>query len=380
MKRKRISTVLVLILVLMGMGSLAVRAAETEEVPEEIFDAVEQLPEEIRTELPSGIGSRDFSEFGDAVAEMTSWEYLSELFWKVMGAEMGSTLRLLAILCALLMLAAVFGTLCTSLGSDSLSGAFRFCTTAAIFSAMIHIQLRQMENVRTFFERLNSLMESMIPVLGSLWAMGGNVTTASAGTGTLYIFLAVCRRICAAGVLPICSFCTVAALCNTLSPQSGMRGIGGAVKKVYTFSLGLMMTILLTVLSSQTTLTASADSVTAKTAKTFSSAIIPIVGGSVGETLRTLASGIQYMKGVVGIGGVGFLLLLVLPTFLSLVFTRLAFLLAGGVAELLGCDAESRLLGELGGIYGIMLAVVSMSSVMFILALQLFIKTAVAVG
>ena len=87
----------------------------------------------------------------------------------------------------------------------------------------------------------------------------------------------------------------------------------------------------------------------------------------------------QYLKGVIGIGGVGFLLLLTLPVLLSLLLTRLAFLLGGGIAELLGCDAESRMLGDLGTVYGSMIAVVCMTSVMFILALILFVKSVVAV-
>ena len=111
-----------------------------------------------------------------------------------------------------------------------------------------------------------------------------------------------------------------------------------------------------------------------------SAAAIPIVGGSVGDTLRTVAAGVQYLKGVVGIGGIFLILLLVLPVLLSLLMTRLAFLLGGGVADILGCDAEGRLLGELGNVYGCMLAVVSMSAVMFILALVIFVRTTIAVG
>ena len=210
--------------------------------------------------------------------------------------------------------------------------------------------------------------------------MGGNVATASAGTGTLYVFLAVCQRVCAASILPICGVMTVLALCGTLSPEIGVRGIAGAIKKIYTFSLGAIMTLLLASLSAGTTLTAAADSTTARAARLAASTAIPIVGGSVGETLRTLSAGVQYMKGIVGFGGVLLLLLLVLPVLLSLIFTRLAFLLSVGVAELLGCDREARLLGELSGIWGTMIAVVAMSAVMFVLALVLFVRTVVAVG
>ena len=139
------------------------------------------------------------------------------------------------------------------------------------------------------------------------------------------------------------------------------------------------MTLLVMLLSVQTTLSAAADGTAARAAKMVASSVIPIVGGSVSETLRTVASGVQYIKSVVGVGAIALIIILLLPTLVSLVLTRLAFIISGCVADMLGCESESRLLGELGGVWGCMIAVVSMTAVMFILALSIFIKSAVAV-
>ncbi len=373
-------TVFVLLTGLLLCLSVPMAGAEDWTVPEGFFEAVEQLPAEVTDRLPEGLLSEDPEVVGEAVVGMADAEYLTEAVLEVLGLELSGALRLFALLCGILMLSSVFSVVQDSIGTDGLRSAFGFCTTAAIFSAVILVLFSHMEQVGAFFERLCALVGTMIPVLGALWAMGGNVATASAGTGGLALFLALCQNLFAATVLPVVGFCTVMALCNALSPGLGVRGLASAVKKIYTFVLGLMMTILLTSLSAQTTLTAAADSLTAKTAKMVSSTVIPIVGGSVGETLRTLASGVQYLKGVVGIGGIVLLFLLLLPTLLSLILTRLVFLLSTGVAEMLGCDREGRLLSELGGVYGTMIAVVSMSSVMFMLAFHLFVKTVVAVG
>lgn len=221
-------------------------------------------------------------------------------------------------------------------------------------------------------------MSALIPMAGTVWAMGGNVTTASAGTATLSLMLTAFETVCGKTVMPLSYFCMALALCHTLASDTGLGGLARAVKRVYTFSLGLMMTVLLASLGSQTALTAAADSTAARTAKAVSSAVIPVVGGSVGETLRTVASGVQYLKSVLGIGGILLIFFLLLPTLLSLLITRLVFLLASGVAELLGCESDGRLLSELGSIYGCLTAVVSMTSVMFILALSIFVKTVVA--
>ena len=348
-------------------------------MPEGYTELPSLLPEGAEELLPDGIDSEDPQEAGDALARLTSPEELLRLVIRMTGIEIGGALRLLAKLCGLLMLAAVFSAIGKSIGSSALAETARFCTTTVIFAAIIHTQSEHLQGVVAYFERLSSLMSAMIPMMGTVWAMGGNVSTASAGTGTLYVFLSACEILCAKAVMPLCCFLTALALCNALSPQIGMRGLSGAVKKTYTFSMGMTMTVLLASLSTQTTLTAAADSVTARAAKTVSGTMIPMVGGSVGETLRTVAAGVQYLKSVIGVGGIVFLLLLTLPTLAGLVLTRLAFLLSVGVAEMLGCDGEGRLLGELGPVWGCMIAAVAMSSVMFILALTIFVRVTVAV-
>ena len=118
----------------------------------------------------------------------------------------------------------------------------------------------------------------------------------------------------------------------------------------------------------------------ARAAKLVASNVIPIVGGSVGETLRTVASSVGYLKSVCGIGAIIFIVFLVLPTLVTLILTRGAFILSVAVADLLGCERESRMLSELGSVYGTLVAVVCMVSVMFILALTVFIRCSVAAG
>ena len=140
------------------------------------------------------------------------------------------------------------------------------------------------------------------------------------------------------------------------------------------------MTILLATLSTQTVLSSSADTISARAAKLVATNIIPIVGSSVGDTLRTVSSSIGYLKSVSGVGGIMFILLLVLPVLTTLLLSRGVFIILVSIAELLGCENESKLLSEIGSVYGLLVAVVAMCSVMFILALTIFVRCTVAAG
>jgi len=279
-----------------------------------------------------------------------------------------------------LLISAVFAVLKSSITSGTLAAVFDFCSTCALFGAIVGTLTSQLNSVSSFFERLNSLMVGFIPIAGSVLAMGGNIGTAASSSGTLYAFLAVSEVLCAKGVVPVCSLCIVFAICKGISPSLNLSGFSSALRKSYTFSLGFIMTVLLAVLSSQSILSASADSIGARSAKMITSSVIPVVGGAVSDTLRTLGAGIQYIKSVVGVSAVVFIIILLLPTLISLIVTRFVYLVAGSVADLLGCEHESRLISELGGVSGLMIATVSMCSVMFILGFNLFIRSTVAVG
>ncbi len=350
------------------------------EIPEGFFEAIDELPSESIDKLPDEIYSEDTGEVATALSGLASPRYILDFLSELFGAGIGDALIVLAKLCGVIILSALCRALKRTVSSDALSGAISFAVGCAMFGCIIELIYRQIEMVSAFFERLNSLMFAMIPVFGMLYAAGGNVTGAAASGSSMYLFLAVSEMFCARTIIPIVSICTALALCRALSPSMELQSVGSAIKRCYTFSLGLIMSLLLFLMASESALTAAADSVGSRAAKMLASSMIPVVGGSVSETLRTAAAGVQYVKSIVGVGGVILVLILLLPTLVSLLLGRLAFMIGGALAGVLGCDDEVRLLSDVGGIYNCMIAVVSMCSVMFIFAINIFIKTAVAIG
>ena len=111
----------------------------------------------------------------------------------------------------------------------------------------------------------------------------------------------------------------------------------------------------------------------------MSSTVIPIVGGNLGEALRTVASSVRYLKSIFGIGGIVIIALITLPMAISLLLTRFVFGIASTFADILGCGEESKLLSSFSEAYGCMLAVVCGVGMMFVLSLCIFMKTVIAV-
>lgn len=365
--------------------TFSVGAAETKgenalgNVPEAYVLLVDELDGKVLENLPEKLHSSDVDELGEAVGEMATPEFFFSFIRECLGIGLDDALTLFATLSGILVLSALFNTFKGTFFGEGAT-ALNICSSAAIFGCVISLEAEHFSRVEEFFGGIGVIMNGLIPSVSIIYAMGGNVSTAFASSGTLYIFLAFCEEVCRVSVLPVAAVTTAFSLCGSISPSARLVGLSSAVKKSYTFILGLIMTLLLSVLSAETLLTSAADTVSARAAKLVASNVIPIVGSSVGDTVRTLSSSIGYLKSVCGVGGIIFILLLVLPVVIRLLLARAAFLFATAVADLVGCEAQGRLIGELGSVYGILLAVVSMCSVMFILAITVFLRCGIALG
>ena len=380
-KEKRIVRVIIIFMFAVCVLCISVSAKEGEAyLPDEYYSMLDELPREVADALPDGVYSDDASEVASSIENMVSPKYFFGMLTELVGNGMGEALHLLATLCAVCIISALFNALSSHFSGGWADKVLGFCSSCAIFAAIIDLFFRQIEAVNGFFSRLSTLMAAAIPVTCTVWALGGEVTTAVKGGATLYLFLSFAEQICAKSVLPVSLICMAMAVAAGVNREVNVGALGSAVKKCYIFVLTLIMTLLLALLSAQTMLTSAADSTAARAAKLVASSLIPIVGGSVAETLRTLAASAQYIKSIVGVGGIVFVLLLVLPTVVGLLLTRLSFMLSASFAEILGCERERRLIGELGGVIGCMIAAVSISSVAFVLAMNIFIKSTVAIG
>lgn len=349
-------------------------------LPQEEWESFEDaIPDSVRDKLADG-SDTSADGFAQGVKEMSRGSYLVRTLLDMVGVELDGAVKLFFCLCALIIISSVFSAMGEGTDNSAFFTAVRFCSVGAIISTVIYLQYSHFEMLEDLLSGLGTMMSGIIPMTACLWAMGGNVSTASVGGASFAAVLSVGQTVLSHTLIPVCSLLTVLGFCDALTGEIRMGKIMSAIKKIYNFVLVLVMTLLLSSLAAQTTLAASADSTAARTAKLVSGTVIPILGGSVGETFRTVAAGVSYLKNVFGIGSIIMIALLVLPVIITLVLTRFAFLLTAGLADMLGCSAEARTLENLGEVYGTMLAVVSGVGVMFVMALCVFMQSAVAVA
>ncbi len=367
MRFKRIFVTLVMLLLMSGGGV-------------EVFASADALAEGTADEFFQDALEGNVEENADTLMQMLSAESIFERVGEMLSDAFSAASVTFCTVAGLILICAVSNRICEGFDREGVRVGFKFISACVISAALISVLGKDFEAIEKAFDGLGALIGSMIPVTAAAFAMGGNVGTASVSSATLYALMAVIRKVCAATVIPVCYVMGMTALCSSLSSGALLGGFTGAVKRIYNFLTAAVMVILVFALGAQTSIATAADTAAARGGKLLTQTLIPSIGGAVGDTLRTVAGSVQYVKSVVGVGGVILVASVTLPPIISLLMTRLIFLVSGGMAQMLGCEQESRLLGELGNIYGCLVGALSICSVVFCVSLGIFVKCAVAVG
>lgn len=354
--------------------------AEDQDVPSEYQDILDSIPDDVAELLPDGLFSSDMSEVEGAVGEMTSWDYIWETLLDLIGLNIGELIGIFATLTGLLLLCSLLSMLRSSIKNEQLSSIFPLITSIIVSAAILSVTREPLQRIDLFFEQMKTMINTMSPAICSLYAMGGNVSVAIVQNYGMIMFLSIFENVCVIALESILGICISLAVASAFMPNINLKPLSDAIKKVFTFFVGLAMLVFSTVISAQTVLASKADSLGTNTAKMFLRQFIPLVGGTVGDSLKTVGASIEYLRSTVGISIIVIFILLVLPTLITIAGTRLSFIASNAIAGLIGCEKEGKLLSEMASIYGYVLAIACICSIGFLFLITVFVRCTSALG
>lgn len=354
-----------------------------ESVEESGFGAIrefrESLPPEVTALLPDGFFGEDPETVASAVQNAADVPKILAYIRDFLGVSLRQALPLLAAVSGILVLSAVLRAVGATSGAGT-GRAFSFCSVTVLTLLLLRQSLSGVSRLRAWFEMLCTLAGSMLPMMGTLYALGGNVGAAAANHTVMSVFLSVAQMLCTRAVLPVAGICLLLAVCDALTGRAALKPLGNLIKRTFTLGISFLMLLLSFLLGLQTTLAAGSDTLALRTVRFAAGSFLPVVGGSVSEAMKTVAGSISYLRTLAGSGGILVLFLFFLPTFLTVLTTRIVFLLCGALAELLEAKSEGRVLSELASVYGFFLAVIAAVFTMAVFALTIFAHCAVAGG
>ncbi|MDO5560604.1 MAG: hypothetical protein Q4F95_13570 [Oscillospiraceae bacterium] len=245
---------------------------------------------------------------------------------------------------------------------------------ACIVSILISVSLLAQPVSQSFLDAKNALssgglfMLSYIPVMSSLMTVSGNIATAGSYNLIVLTIAELSVQIASGMLMPALSLCLCIGIVDSLNPSLSLSGLLSGMKKAITLVLGMIMTIFVGLLSIQSIVGSSADSLSVKTGKYLVSNLVPVIGGAVSDAYVTVRGSLGVLKSGVGTAGIVILLMTVLPTIINLFLYRAAIWAASVAAEILSADKLKNLLRSIQSVYGIAISIVAAFIVMLIVS------------
>lgn len=354
--------------------SFSVCAQEETQIPDEYEDMLDSLPGDIANMLPDEIFSDNIEDISQGTQKLTSWNYIFDTVFDILGLNIKTLLKSLAIMLGLIVLCALLSMLKNSTNNMATARIIDLVSGTTLVATVLQISREPLQRAMLLLEEVRVFTNTISPIMCAMYAMGGNVSNALVHNYGLIVFLSILENICILSLETILGVCLGLTLASSFIGEGNLLPLSNAVKKVFTFFIGMVMLIFTTVISTQTLLASKADTLSAKTAKMLATQIIPVVGGTIGETLRTAGASIEYLRSNVGVVLIIILLIMILPSFISIALYRIGFIISNAFAGLLGCERESKILLEISSIYGYVLAIISISAITLLLLITVFAK------
>lgn len=369
---KLVRTFLIILIIFPFFSILSYAENVNDEVQASINNELDifknSLPSEILELFPKDL-FENLSANTNTVSEKSFFDYiLSYIF-----AGIDDIVKVFAGILILLIISSIFSTLSSSFSNDTLKKSLSVCSVLTITLTVFNICVSLSKSVSSYLTTLSRVMNAFIPLMSTLSIMNGNISSAVITNTLMLVLIAIIEAFLLTFMLPIVKLCMSF---SCIKPLGGadFSGISKTLKNTFTSVTVFVMSIFMFIFSTKSILSQSSDSLSLKTARFAISSFVPLVGASVNDALRTVATSVNLIKNTCGVIGIFAIALIMLPIIINLFLYKLSFGLLSSISKAIGCENECGTLEEADSLCGFMLTLVVITCVLFIIALSVFIK------
>lgn len=233
---------------------------------------------------------------------------------------------------------------------------------------------KSLDMVKETIQNLVGFTNSLLPIMMTLMLTTGAITSASLTQPILLLLVNFVGNIIASFILPIVLITTSLNIVSNISDEIKISKLSKFLNSSIVWTLGIVMTLFVTVLSLEGSLTQTVDGVTAKTTKAAVSTVIPVVGKILGDATDAVIGCAAILKNAVGFVGIIVILGICLAPIIKLTLLTISYYLAAAVAEPIADKKVVGVLSSVGDTFKILLAIVFCVTVVLMVGLAIVIK------
>lgn len=328
--------------------------------------------------------AEDLPEFSETLLEEQGIESIldvthlsiSELL-KGIGKQITDSLRApVQILCSLvgiILLCVLLQGVGTSLTHSNIPQVFNCIVSVFIVTILLDPVIECVLSINTTIEEFSIFLSTYIPAFAGIMTSSGQPLTAAAYNVLLFGICQLIGQFLKAFFVPLISCYLALAIVSEICPQMGISRMVSGIKTFITWVLGLSMTIFFGLLSIQSVVAASGDTLAVKTTKFFIASFIPVVGGALSDLFVASQGCMQFLKSTVGVFGVVVAVFTFLPVMIKAALWYITAQIGGLIGGIFGVSEVERLLKSIASALGVILAILLYYSLLFIISTTLII-------
>ncbi|MBP2652999.1 MAG: stage sporulation protein [Firmicutes bacterium] len=339
---------------------------------EEVNNFIVKINRELDEDIPQ-LNLASIQQIADKGLEL-DWATVKQVILSRFFREMAVNIHLMGKLIFLAVLSALLQNLLNSFERSTISLlAYSICYIFMLVIALTAF-FNALTLARTTVEAMVGFMEALLPLLISLLAGVGAVTSAALFTPMMMFVVTSVSIIVKDVVLPLLFLAAVLQCVNYFSDHYRLSNLSNLLRQVGMVVQGFTMVIFVGIITIQGVAGGVADGIGLRTAKYAASTFIPVVGKMFADTVELVMGASLLVKNAIGIFGIVMVFTICVFPLIKLISLILIMKVAGALVQPLGDERTANSLDVMGN--NLMLIFVAVLTV----ALMLFLAITIIIG
>lgn len=312
--------------------------------------------------------------FSSAITGNIDNEAIFKIIANMVGKEVIDCIRVLGSIVIIIVIHSILKSISEGLENKSISQITYYVQYILIVTLIMTNFADILSMVRTSINSLVGFMNSLVPLLITLMLTTGNIASAGIIEPIILFIITFIGNFITSVLIPFILISNVLGIVSKVSPRVQVDKLSKFFNSSVVWTLGIVLTIFVGILSVEGSLSSTVDGITAKTAKAAVTNFIPVVGKILGDAVDTVIGCSNVLKNAVGIVGVVVIICICIGPVIKLAVLMALYYLAGAICQPIADEKIVKLLDQMGNTFKMLLAIMCSVSVMLIVGTTLVIK------
>ena len=320
-------------------------------------------------------GDTDYNTlFEEAISGNIDNKKLGNSILNLLGKETLSSVRTIGIIIVIILIHSIVKSISDHLENKSIAQLTYYVQYILIVTLIMSSFADILSMVKDTIQNLVAFSNLLIPILMTLILTTGNIASVGMLQPILLFMITFIGNLVNQILIPILLVSTVLAIISKVSDRIALDRFSKFFKSSIVWALGVILTLFVSLVSLEGTLSSSVDGVTAKTTKAAVSSFIPVVGKILGDAVDTVIGCTSILKNAVGVVGVITILGICILPVIKLVLLMATYYIGAAICEPIADEKIVKLLEQVGDTFKILLAILCSISVLLIIGTTLVMK------